>query len=88
MAIGALVIGGILWLLMRLFRRKPAAPAPRNVYSNQPQTPTQAPDFLGTQTANSNRPTGPAGNMNRGPAPQQAPDFLGNNSSNRGDVEE
>ncbi|MGY2130605.1 hypothetical protein ACW9KT_00145 [Hymenobacter sp. HD11105] len=89
MAIGALVIGGVLWLLMRLFRRKTPAAAPRTVYSNQPQNPSQpnpnqTPDFLGTQTANPNRPTGPAGNMNRGPAPQQTPDFLGNNSLNRG----
>ena len=85
MLVLGLGIGGVLWLLMRLFRRKPAA---RTEYSNQTQNPsqptsTQTPDFLGTQTAN-NRPAGPAGSIPRGSASQQTPDFLGTNSPNRG----
>lgn len=87
--IGALVIGGILWLVLRMFRRKAPAAPPRAEYSNQTQNPSQpnsnqTPDFLGTQTAGPNRPAGPIGNVNRGPAPQQTPDFLGTNSPNRG----
>jgi uncharacterized membrane protein YgcG len=85
LAIGALGIGGVIWLLMKLFRRKTPPAAAPNVYSNQNPgpNPNQSPDFLGTQNAG-NRPAGPAGNYNRGPAPQQAPDFLGNRSSNMG----
>ncbi|QNP53227.1 TPM domain-containing protein [Hymenobacter qilianensis] len=79
MAIGALVIGGILWLVMRMFRRK-APDAPRTVYSNQNpnQNPNQTPDFLGNQSARS------AGNYTRGHARQPVPDFLGTGTMNRG----
>jgi hypothetical protein len=70
--IGALLVGGVIWFLVRMFRRKtPAAPAPGS-----------SPDFY------SNRPNGPAGgntgggNYNRGPVPPQgqgqAPDFYSN----------
>lgn len=86
--IGALVIGGGIWLLLRLFRRKTPAAGGQNPYvnsnSNNPNPnprPNQAPDFLG------NQPTGgarPAGNYNPGPAPQPAPDFLGSRSANMG----
>ncbi|QIL76621.1 TPM domain-containing protein [Hymenobacter sp. HDW8] len=83
LAIGALVIGGILWLVMRMFRSKAPA-APRTVYSNQDQNRNQTPDFLGTQSRGGNQPAGPAGNYSRGPARQPVPDFLGTGSMNRG----
>ncbi|QDA60239.1 TPM domain-containing protein [Hymenobacter jejuensis] len=72
LVIGALAVGGVIWFLVRMFRRRtPAAGAPGN-----------APDFY------SNRPNSPAGgnpgngNYNRGPVgPQgQAPDFYSNRS--------
>ncbi|MBC6608099.1 TPM domain-containing protein [Hymenobacter sp. BT188] len=82
-AIGALVIGGILWLVMRMFRRKAPA-APRTVYSNENQSPTQTPDFLGTQSAGGTQAARPVGNYTRGHARQPAPDFLGTGTINRG----
>lgn len=83
MAIGALVIGGILWLVMRMFRRKAPA-APRTVFSNQDQTPNQTPDFLDNQSGSGNQPARPAGNYTRGQTRQPAPDFLGTGTMNRG----
>ncbi|SMB84367.1 protein of unknown function DUF477 [Hymenobacter roseosalivarius DSM 11622] len=82
LAIGALAIGGILWLLMRLFWRKAPA-APQTMYSNQNQNPSQTPDFLGTQSVGGNQPAGPNGNYTRGQARQPVPDFLGSGSMNR-----
>lgn len=73
LAIAALLIGGVIWFLLRLFRR-------RNPTASNPVRPTPSgsegntPDFLG------NRPTGPAGNNRSGGPQQQAPDFYGNRS--------
>ncbi|HEX8425787.1 TPM domain-containing protein [Hymenobacter sp.] len=68
LAIGALLIGGVIWGLIRLFRRRTSAAAAPGA------TPGGAPDFYG------NQPAGPAGNYNRGGVPpqQQGPDFYGN----------
>ena len=88
--IGALVVGGGIWLVTRLFRRKTPTPTAggQNPYINPNSpgpTPNQTPDFLGNnRPAGGNQPTGPVGNYNRGPAPQQAPDFLGNRSASIG----
>ena len=73
--IGALVIGGGLWFLLRLFRRRSAAGV---AIPNNPNTPTNStPNFL------PNRPTGPAG-----PGPGQAPGNYGSggygNAPNQG----
>ncbi|GAA4016585.1 hypothetical protein GCM10022408_32590 [Hymenobacter fastidiosus] len=65
LAIGALLIGGVLWLLVRLFRRR-AAPATPPVTPG----PAAAPDFL------PNQPGRPAGGPARGPMGPSAPDFL------------
>ncbi|TGE09471.1 TPM domain-containing protein [Hymenobacter fodinae] len=76
--LGALVIGGGLWLIIRMFRRK-SAPA-----TNPYATPTNgggAPDFL------PNQPNGPAGNYGRGMGgqqPQGGPDFLPNRGNSGG----
>jgi uncharacterized protein len=65
LAIGALLIGGVIWLLVRVFRRRNSTVAP--------PTSANTPDFMG------NRPTGPTGPVNRGGPQQSAPDFYGNN---------
>ncbi|UOQ66160.1 TPM domain-containing protein [Hymenobacter volaticus] len=72
LAIGALLIGGVIWVLVRLFRRKSQAAA----------VPGNAPDFYG----NGNLPNNPTGNYNRGNVPpqQQGPDFYGNRGPNMG----
>lgn len=75
LAIGALLIGGVIWVLVRLFRRKSQAAAAA--------APGNAPDFYG----NGNRPNNPAGNYNRGNMPPQqqgGPDFYGNRGPNMG----
>lgn len=64
LAIGALLIGGVIWLLVRVFRRRS---------TNTAAAPGNTPDFLG------NRPAGPNGPVNRGGPQQPAPDFYGNN---------
>ncbi|WP_051167035.1 TPM domain-containing protein [Hymenobacter norwichensis] len=65
LAIGALLIGGVIWLLVRVFRRRS---------TNTGTTPgNTTPDFLG------NRPASPNGPINRGGPQQSAPDFYGNN---------
>ncbi|MDF7812593.1 TPM domain-containing protein [Hymenobacter sp. YC55] len=72
LAIGALLIGGVIWGLLKLFRRK----------SQPTAVPGNAPDFYG----NGNRPTGPTGNYNRGnmPPQQPGPDFYGNRGPGMG----
>ncbi|RYU80994.1 TPM domain-containing protein [Hymenobacter persicinus] len=64
LAVGALLLGGVLWLVSRLFRRRAAAPAP-DFLPNQPAAPNQP-----------NRP-GPGTGYNQRPG-QPAPDFLPN----------
>lgn len=54
--VGALLIGGAIWLVMKLFRRG-------NNTNNAAAQGNQAPDFLG-------RPTGPTGNFGGGPQGQ------------------
>lgn len=61
--IGALVIGGGIWLVMKLFRRG-------NTNNNATAQGSQSPDFLG------NRPNGPTGNF--GGNPQGQGNFGGN----------
>lgn len=67
LALGALLIGGVIWGLVRLFRRKSQAAV-------APVAPANTPDFYG------NRPAAPAGSYNRGGVPPQqpGPDFYGN----------
>ena len=69
--IGALVVGGIIWFLVRMFRGRSAAannPGNPNNMGNQ-GNPGNAPDFL------PNRNNGPGGNNgpNRGPAGNYGP---------------
>ncbi|TGD77824.1 TPM domain-containing protein [Hymenobacter wooponensis] len=77
--LGALIIGGGLWLLIRMFRRK-SAPTTTAPYPNQ--APGGAPDFL------PNQPNGPAGNYGRGmggqPVAGGGPDFLPNRGNSGG----
>jgi hypothetical protein len=79
--LGALVVGGGLWLLIRMFRRKSA---PQNApYAANPTNPAgNGPDFLPNSPNN-----GPGGNnYNRGPGNQQGgnPDFYSNRGGNSG----
>ncbi|MBO0360297.1 TPM domain-containing protein [Hymenobacter sp. BT186] len=70
LAVGALLIGGVIWLLVRLFRRRNTAPA----------APGNTPDFYG------NRPAGPNGPVTRGTPQQPAPDFYGNGNRTGGNM--
>ena len=65
--IGALVIGGILWFVVRMFKNRSAAASNQNNYPNQGNQPNNqggAPNFLPN-----NRPNGPAGGGNYGQNP-------------------
>ncbi|TGE12615.1 TPM domain-containing protein [Hymenobacter elongatus] len=66
--VGALVIGGALWLLLKLFRRF-SRPAPAAAPTVAPSNP--APDFLPNQPRRGPAPVG-------GQPQPQGPDFLGN----------
>ncbi|SHI38934.1 Uncharacterized membrane protein YgcG, contains a TPM-fold domain [Hymenobacter daecheongensis DSM 21074] len=66
MALGALLVGGVVWLLVRLFRRRAAAPV------------APAPDFRSGPASAPGQPTGPAGSYGRGSAGPAGPDFLPN----------
>ncbi|RAK62674.1 TPM domain-containing protein [Hymenobacter edaphi] len=73
MALGALVLGGGVWLLLRLFRRRAAASAG---YGTNPPA-----GYGPGGSYDSNAPVGPAGpagGYGRGPAGQPAPDFYPN----------
>ncbi|GGG38846.1 TPM domain-containing protein [Hymenobacter glacieicola] len=76
LALGALVIGGGIWLISKLFRRRtPAAPAPG-----------ATPDFLPNQPAQPNQPYDPNRGYGQRPVnqPGNAPDFLPNRNSGFG----
>ncbi|GAB3842555.1 TPM domain-containing protein [Hymenobacter jeollabukensis] len=73
MALGALVLGGGVWLLLRLFRRRAAANAAG--YGNNPAASYGPGGGYGASA-----PTSPAGGYGRGPANQPAPDFYPNRS--------
>lgn len=74
LVLGVVVIGGAIWLIAKLFRRRTPAPGPSGAGTGA------APDFLPRQ------PNGPAGNY--GPRPQNqvggTPDFLPNRNSGFG----
>ena len=70
--IGALLVGGVLWFLVKMFRRR-SAPNTANAYPNNPTNP--APDFLPNQPNGPNR--GPAGNFNQNQGYGQAPNMGG-----------
>lgn len=72
LAVGALLVGGVIWLLVRVFRRRNSAAATPNSGNT--------PDFL------SNRPAGPSGPINRGGPQQSAPDFYGNGNRTGGSM--
>jgi uncharacterized membrane protein YgcG len=76
--LGALVVGGGLWLLIRMFRRKSA---PTTAPYSSPAA-GGAPDFL------PNQPNGPVGNYGRGMGGQPntggGPDFLPNRGNSGG----
>jgi len=65
--VGALVVGGIIWLLSKLFRR-------RTTPANSPVPGRNAPDFL------PNSPTGPTAGYSPNNGTTSAPDFLPNRS--------
>ncbi|UYZ58242.1 TPM domain-containing protein [Hymenobacter latericus] len=83
MLLGALVLGGGVWLLLRLFRRKQAPPAAQgpvpDFYPNRPAGPSG-----GYGTGGGYGATGgynQAGNYGRAPMQQPAPDFYPNRGS-------
>ncbi|WP_052695158.1 TPM domain-containing protein [Hymenobacter sp. AT01-02] len=82
LVLGALVIGGGIWLVSKLFRRRTQTPGPTGTtpdfLPNRPNQPT--PPYQPNQP---NRPTGNYGNQG-GYGGQPAPDFLPNRSGGTG----
>ncbi|MCB2378561.1 TPM domain-containing protein [Hymenobacter sp. BT635] len=77
LALGALLIGGAIWLITRMFRRKATPPSPQGAYQNGNPAPGAGPG--GTPDFLPNRPN--SGGYNQGYSRQpQAPDFLPNRS--------